>query len=86
MAKVTAKEGNRSVQSPYAKNGTIGHQKTAKKNFEKISTFFCQACRSTRIQAVSRYYGPEEGKIWAKDFGRIMKSSCKKKDKVLPLT
>ena len=38
MAKVTAKEGNRSVQCPYAKNGNIGHQKTAKKKFEKIST------------------------------------------------
>ena len=39
MAKVTAKEGNRSVQCPYAKNGTIGHQKTAKKNLKKFQLF-----------------------------------------------
>ena len=84
MAKVTAKEGNRSVQCPYAKNGTIGHQKTAK-IVEKNSTYFCQVCRNTRIQALSRYFGPEVEKILAKDFGRMMKSSCKKIDKVLPL-
>ena len=39
MAIVTAKEGNRSVQCPYAKNGTIGHQKTAKKFWKKINFF-----------------------------------------------
>ena len=71
---------------PLCKERHYWTSKDGKKFFEKISTFFCQACRSTRIQAVSRYYGPEEGKIWAKDFGRIMKSSCKKKDKVLPLS
>lgn len=39
MAKVTAKEGNRSVQCPYAKNGTIGHQKTAKNFLRKFQLF-----------------------------------------------
>ena len=39
MAIVTAKEGNRSVQCPYAKNGTIGHQKTAKKILKKFQLF-----------------------------------------------
>jgi len=60
--------------------------KRRQKNFEKISTFFCRVCRNTRIQALSRYFGPEVEKILAKDFGRMMKSSCKKKDKVLPLS
>lgn len=85
MAKVTAKEVNRSVQCPYAKNGTIGHQKTAKKNLKKFQ-LFCHVSRNTWIQALSRYFGPEVEKILAKDFGRMMKSSCKKKDKVLPLS
>ena len=85
MAKVTAKEGNRSVQCPYAKNGTIGHQKTAKKICKNFN-FFCHVSRNTWIQALSRYFGPEGEKILAKDFGRMMKSSCKKKDKVLPLS
>ena len=85
MAKVTAKEGNRSVQCPYAKNGTIGHQKTAKKIWKNFN-FFCHVSRNTWIQAFSRYFGPEVEKILAKDFGRMMKSSCKKKDKVLPLS
>jgi len=60
--------------------------KRRQKKIEKIFNFFCHVSRNTWIQALSRYFGPEVEKILAKDFGRMMKSSCKKKDKVLPLS
>lgn len=61
--KSNGKGGKPECTIPLCKERHYWTSKDGKKLFEKILTFFCQACRSTRIQAVSRYFGPEEGKI-----------------------